>query len=501
MAHVKIINPAGWDFGRPIAQMIKVSSRGLIGQDRKDFIKLAGDTAPAFVDLIDKVKIAKDEVPVHLLALGASEAYGPNRNGDGFKEAHCIQNHKTFEKYAKWFRNHRNKLAENHPFYGEVKLAAYSGKMRRVELLVGLNAEKSAAERNGGFVADKELEKLARDEDIPVSMACRVPFDVCSGCEKQARTRDEYCTAATCSRGGCRDNLTKVGEDGHILHVDNPNPLWFDISNVYRPADRIAYGAQADWLSKAASARDFTPGAELADALGITAPLSVCVAQQVPEHWPEHIRGQVKIAMGLAALETDARCISRETLRAFDAAVQTGLSNEQLAVLGRPGTTKAAEALTALADHEIILPLRDFAKWIGKQAAVAAAAPLLPGVYRRMAETGQLEAATGTHPYAAWSTKVASISQRVLASNLFASYSLNAAAVCDRSMLSAMRTANAPQPKNVFWNEKQAADHPDAAELAEAYALYKLAALYRIASLDRDFNLTARLAVGQNRVC
>ena len=80
-------------------------------------------------------------------------------------------------------------------------------------------------------------------------MACRIPFDVCSGCGHKARTRAEYCKAATCKYGGCHDNLGKIAADGHILHVDNPNPSFFDISNVFRPADRTAYGVKADWLA------------------------------------------------------------------------------------------------------------------------------------------------------------------------------------------------------------------------------------------------------------
>lgn len=253
MAHVKFVSPSGWDFDSRIVTPVKWSSRGLLGADRQEFLKTASDS---FADQLDHIKFAKDEVPVHLIALGASEAYGPNRNGDGFKEATCRKYHDTFVKFAKFFRNHKNKAERGDPFYGIVKASAYNEDMRRVELLCALNAEKSAADRNGGFVADTELEKIARGEDMPVSMACRVPHDTCSFCKHAAKTRDEYCTREKCAAGGCKSNLTrlvKVGGDLHHLHVDNPNPTWFDISRVFRPADRIAYGAKADYLTKAAS--------------------------------------------------------------------------------------------------------------------------------------------------------------------------------------------------------------------------------------------------------
>ena len=61
---------------------------------------------------------------------------------------------------------------------GQVKSSAYNDDMRRVELISFLYANKEAAERHGGAVADLELEKLAKDEDIPVSMSCRVPHDI-----------------------------------------------------------------------------------------------------------------------------------------------------------------------------------------------------------------------------------------------------------------------------------------------------------------------------------
>lgn len=496
MAMTKIIDPRGWDFDRPVAMMVKVSSRGLVGTDRRDFIKVAGHQ---FLDAIDNLKVAKDEVPIHLVALGASEYYGPNRNGDGFKAATCKEHHKTFEKYAKWFRNHKNKLSNNDPFYGYVKQSAYNDAMHRVELLAMLNADKSAAERNGGFVADKELQKLAKDEDIPVSMACRVPFDVCSGCQKQARTRNEYCTGTTCKYGGCRDNLTKIAEDGHILHVDNPNPVWFDISNVYRPADRIAYGARADWLAKAA-AHAFTPGAEMAEMLGVTAPLGVCMGQNDAAYWGERIAGQIKLAQALAVIENDPFAGTSMSRRWCDGRVLGTLSEAQLQLIGPAGSEKAASALAAMADRKVILPLADFARWRGKEAAVEAAAVLLPGVFGRMAEADDLGERLTRNLFDVGHAKTAGLAVRGLVNNLVPSFSLESDAARERAMRSAVRYSDEPVLKTGFWNEKQAADHPDAAALAEEYAAYKVAALYRIAENDGEFHLTARLAVGQNRV-
>lgn len=168
---IKFTSPYGWDFNDEPTQLIKVSSRGLIGNDRSDFIKRASHS---FLPAIDNIKLAEGQVPVHLLALGATERIGPNRNGDGFSEKVCRERHDTFTKFAKFFRNHKNKPAKGDPHYGQVKLSAYNEDMGRVELLVLLNGNEKVAKENGGLVADVELHKLANGESFPVSMACVV---------------------------------------------------------------------------------------------------------------------------------------------------------------------------------------------------------------------------------------------------------------------------------------------------------------------------------------
>jgi hypothetical protein len=471
---IKIVDPRGWDFDRPIAQ--------------------------AVVELIDSIKVAKDEEPVHLIALGASEAYGPNRNGDGFREATCRKHHPTFKKHARWYRNHKNK--DKAKSYGYIEKSAYHEAMRRVELLCMLNKTKEAAERNGGLVADRELQKLAQDKDLAVSMACRVPYDVCSGCEKKARTRDDYCTEDTCKYGGCKDNLTKVAEDGHCLHVDNPNPTWFDISDVFRPADRIAWGSKADWLHKAASADEFLPSSVLAQQLGITAPLHVILAQDEPHHWDAAMRGQTKLAHGLAELEGRERLgrgVDANMLRAFTSPMQPAITDGMFHIIGSPGTEKSAAALGALADKKIIFSLRDFANWMGKSASAESAQALLPGVFRRITSSGDMHVKLLSNPFAV-SMKTASAPQRVLANNLAPTHSLAEDHVRERMMRSGLRMQSEPTLHSSVSDEKRGSDDRGAWELAEAYAMYKLAALHRIAASDQYFDLTGRLALGQNRV-
>ncbi len=502
MSMVKIVSPAGWDWDRPVAVPLKISSRGLVGNDRREFLKTASHV---FLPYVDQIKVAKDEVPVHVIALGASEAYGPNRNGDAFKEAACKAYHDTFVKFAKWYRNHKNKPANGDPNYGYVKQSAYHDAMRRVELLCMLNAEKSAADRNGGLVADKELEKLAKLEDIAVSMACRVPYDECGACHNKARTREEYCKAASCPAGGCAENLTrlvKLAGDDFIVHVNNDHPTWFDMSNVFKPADRIAYGNRADYLQKAACDHGFfgVGGAKMAEDMGVTAPVQVLLASELllPSAWGAAVAEQVKLAHGLALQEErmGGFRVSPEVKRAFDARVQGGID---LAPVGEPGTAKCAEHLAALADHTIVLPLRDFARLTGQQAHVEKAAQALTGVYGRMVADGSVERRVAANPFAVHG-KSAGLAARTFAARHKTAFSLEKDAVDWRATLSAVRGYDVPAPNNGIWAEKQAADAPEAEELARTYALYKLAALHRIAARGGDFLLTSLIGAVQNQV-
>lgn len=164
---VKVIAPGSYRWDAAQAKLIKLAHAGLRGEDLRALVKRAGHE---FADALQRVKLASGEVPIHLLAIGATEYYGPNRNGDGFADAVCREYHPTFVKYARWYRNHANKNPERS--YGVIKYSSYNQAMHRIELLVALNGTKEAAHRNGGLVADEELEKLANGDDIAVSMAC-----------------------------------------------------------------------------------------------------------------------------------------------------------------------------------------------------------------------------------------------------------------------------------------------------------------------------------------
>lgn len=182
MSMYKVIPVGSWDFGMEPSAIMKVSSHGLTGQDRKDFFsKRAG--SGMFEDLVSKIALGPGDVPIHTIAIGATERYGANRNGDGFSLDTCRKHASSFtckplrdyvkhaHNGARYFMHHKNDDPEKS--FGYVKAAAFNEPMGRIELLIIGNGTKEAAHRNGGFVLpDNVLEELHRGDFVGGSMSC-----------------------------------------------------------------------------------------------------------------------------------------------------------------------------------------------------------------------------------------------------------------------------------------------------------------------------------------
>ena len=196
-------------------------------------------TASEALDYVKNVKPEPGKTHLLLLALGGEETYGPNRNGDGFPERpvrskrgvgwavppgeELTKHYQTFETNpAHAFKHHVNKDPKQGSGY--VKKAFWNPKMHRVELLVVIDNEK-----------DPEWVQRVNDGDFPaVSMGCRIKRDVCAICGNEAPTRADYCDHA-------KFQMNQVLPDGRKCYVHNPSPNFFDISRVFRPADRTGY--------------------------------------------------------------------------------------------------------------------------------------------------------------------------------------------------------------------------------------------------------------------
>ena len=171
-----------------------------------------------------------------VLAMGASEYYGPNRNGDAFRESELRKTYKTFETNAHVYKSHVNK--DPAKSYGRVVKAFYNDDMHRVELVLEIDNSK----------APDIVDKVNSGQSVAVSMGCKIKFDVCSICGNKAPTRADYCTHL-------KNELNKIYPDGRVVCADNPNPNFFDISIVWRPADKTGY-----MLKKVASSREHGGG-------------------------------------------------------------------------------------------------------------------------------------------------------------------------------------------------------------------------------------------------
>lgn len=201
---------------------------------------------------------------IHLIAMGNSDQYGFNRNGDYFAGDVLEKRAHTFVTHGKVFREHRHYEDRSRGAYepiGQVKWAGYDPKgMQRVELIIHMDKNAAA----------EEYEMAKRGEALNWSMSCRVPNDRCSCCGNQAETVSNYCDHLKNRMGQYIDGMSKYA------FAYNDNPTFFDISRVGTPADRIArhieylFNTTGTDMQKSASANDVCiPSAYAAMADGI----------------------------------------------------------------------------------------------------------------------------------------------------------------------------------------------------------------------------------------
>lgn len=235
---------------------------------------------PDVVRYIDSLRPSNDAVYNLVNAMGAGEFFGSNINGDYFSEASLIHRpddwsgnpllDKVRSKdwsygfptfyYAHPYAHHRNK--DSARAFGEVELAVWNPRMKRVELVTRVDKDK-CIQYGGAQVWDKLKAGMFPD----VSMGCKVPFDTCSICldwkayraaqdtykpgvhkhpgeavllvhkKNNIRgvsiTRADYCEHA-------RKSMNRIMPDGKKVFVRNDYPKFFDISFVFIGADKTA---------------------------------------------------------------------------------------------------------------------------------------------------------------------------------------------------------------------------------------------------------------------
>ena len=211
--------------GRQFVDFIHTNSRG-----RNSLCKTAAEKeySPEIMERIRHLKPQPGKTYPLISALGAGEFWSSNSNADYFEESQlnpedpaADYGHKTFEIYAKPYKHHINK--PDSPAYGEVMHSVYNPRMHRVELLVCLDDD----------LAPDIAERIEDGEDVPVSMGCKVPYDVCSICGRKAKSTASYCDHMLLTPN-------KQLSDGRKVFVFNVRPRFFDISFVFVGADRTA---------------------------------------------------------------------------------------------------------------------------------------------------------------------------------------------------------------------------------------------------------------------
>lgn len=227
----------------------------LVQTDRGHQVKSA--SAAFMKEAIERHRPDDRHFMMHLIAMGAYDRYGQNRNGDAFTRDELKKAHTTFVDDAHFYREHVNTDPVKYGM-GRVKASAYNPEMDWVELLVWGDREKAAS----------EYEMAKAGKEMSYSMSCRVKGDVCSCCNNFAKRTSDYCDHVKYGMNQFNDDFQKYA------FVFNPNPRFFDISKVAKPADRLAHFLSyrfGDDLAKAASFGDqVIGGAEWAAAAGLT---------------------------------------------------------------------------------------------------------------------------------------------------------------------------------------------------------------------------------------
>lgn len=399
-----------------------------------------------------------DHQLIHVIALGATERYGLNRNGDGFKRAACINYHPTFVSNGAFYQHH---VAEPGKDMGKVAASCFSPSMDRVELAIHAHTKKAAS----------WLEKYAADGEFPVSMGCKVAFDVCTICgTRRANSRDpNQCECV-------RTKLGKILDDGQHVGTDNPEPFFYDISGVGRPADRIAWS-----LSKAASdGSHLISSVEAAEAAGMVAPAGLDITAASCPYKTAALRLLADATTRYrAAAANDPYLVLRKS-----ASREQVLSDDTITELRK---FAHSDVFNALAHRGIVLDLVSFAKLaFGTDSA-------------ELKVLDEAKAAVGAFDYAANSRKIAAdgfydVDLRYLPYAAVAQPLRDAAATADPDQLS-YKVACAVADG---WEPALRADKAEvgllAANIAVRYGAYKTACIGSRLSMDNNELAAARLA-------
>lgn len=225
----KLLTYSGYDQNGPHIFSLDDDPNRVIGH-----VKMAREVRalpPAIEQHVRSARPIRGKTQLLIDALGTSEYWGSNVNGDWFPEKALAHEgddygYRTFMRYGHPFKHHVNKDPTR--AYGDrVTLSAYDPGMHRVLLIVSVHNDKCF----------DILNDLANNKFWDVSMGCRVPWDECSICKNRARNRAEYCN-------DLRYQMNKILPDGRRVCAYNWLPKFFDISFVLIGAEKASHVLQ-----------------------------------------------------------------------------------------------------------------------------------------------------------------------------------------------------------------------------------------------------------------
>lgn len=421
-------------------------------------------------------KVAKtpNQEDLHLIAVGAYEGTGFNRNGDAFLEKDCEKNHHYFAKSDRAVhRHHKNKPTD--PKYGNIKAAAYNKRMKRIELVVGLDKDKCS----------DILHEQEKTGNTNWSMASKQAHDICSWCDHKARDDKSRCEHIP-------RNIGEINRNGEMCGMINPDPRWFEISYVRRPADRIGMS-----LGKVASdsnaVRAMDPGEYLKLAGDLYIPEDVLISKKASD--------KRELLHKLAALEKHVDMVASSTpTNAKDSYIKQhahkisksppidDLSMDKLRSMD------PQMVLKALADHGIVFSPEDFSRYLFDNRLdkkhVAGMKTHLPGAFKKHEEDGEVANNEKFEP-----DYMGKINPELknMVSGMQEKHSIKEGPAVRRVMMICI--TGGLEPHHTESQTKEATDM----ELAKQYTAYKLAALNYMndnGKLDDEMLLNAVL---QNR--
>lgn len=359
---IKLVNPSQYDCSDARMSVVPTTSKGI---DRDWLTKHASPRLQRFREFTPD---SSEHSLLHVIAMGASDHFGANRNGDAFyrgektldlpmgdwkyaeladgsvepkndktftNQLHkgLIHTHPTFTR-GHVFRDHKND-AKKDKIHGTVKASVYDDDMHRVELLMQV--------KHSDKDWTRDVQAVEQGKEIPLSMACLIPYDVCELCGHKAATRAKYCKHAS-------DHLTQALRGGHVAAVANEDANYFDISRVKRGADRIAFT-----MRKVAG---LLTDDELDEYPGLHAPLDILTASQ-----PAKIAQKMAILDKLSRMEKEIPAVGRSPaglLRHARRAMEPSAEFHHL----EGDRDKIPEVAQALKAAYVVLPVRQFVRWI-----------------------------------------------------------------------------------------------------------------------------------------